>query len=662
MDQLSSVVDDIFSSSGRLSHIKGFEHRPQQQAMALAVADALESGDHLMVEAPTGVGKTLAYLVPSILFALREQRRAIISTHTKNLQEQLFVKDLPIVKTLVGTSFHAEVVKGRRNYLCTTRLNNALASSPSMFSDGSTEQLQQIARYAGQSRDGDIETFPFTPAPEIWDLVCSEQGLCGPKTCGSRCFYQRLRERLRSAHVIIMNHALCFTLMTGEETEDHFIVDDDFLVLDEAHTLAAVAGNGIGTRISRKQLLGTLHRLYNPKTRKGILAKHHRHARTLCSHLCDSVGEFFDTVDRAARANESDATGDRARTIRLRTPGLVVNTLRDPLTAFHHELAAVAESNGHDAVRAEIGVVDRALVEFAFGIDEFLDQTDPSCSYWVELSPREAVLCASPVDIGDIIGPRLFKSGTSVILTSATLAVDRSLEYARSRIGAPEIRTLILDSPFDHARQMKLCLARDIPAPDAAEYQDQLPAWILRSIDRTQGKALVLFTNAVLMQGVATTMKEMLADRGIRLLVQGTELPRHELLEAFKADVHSVLFGLDSFWMGIDVPGEALEHVIITRLPFAAPNHPLIEARLEAIARRGGQPFFEATLPEAVLKFRQGVGRLIRSSTDRGAVTVLDSRILHKQYGRAFVDSLPPVPVEILTEDGEAQPLSRGDW
>lgn len=662
MGQLRTEVGNIFSRSGKLSSLPGFEYRSQQQAMAVAVADALESREHLMVEAPTGIGKTLAYLVPSVLFALREQRRAIISTHTRNLQDQLFVKDLPIVRALISQPFHAEVLKGRRNYLCSTRLSNALSSPPSMFTDRISEHLQQIARCAPKSRDGDIETFPFTPLPEVWELVCSEQGLCSPVTCGSRCFYQRLKERSRGAQAIIMNHSLCFTLMTGEETEDHFVVDDDFLVLDEAHTVATVAGNGVGRRISRKQVIGTLHRLYNEHTRRGLLAKHHRNARAVCAELVESIEGFFDNVDSAARALDSDVQGDRTLTIRVRTPGLVANTIRDLLTRVHGELRKITETEEHTMLRGELAAIDRSLVDFQYAVDEFLDQADPALSYWVELSARETVLCASPVDIGEIIGPRLFKGGTSVILTSATLAVGNSLEYAMRRIGAPDIRTLILDSPFDLARQMKLFLAGDIPAPDAPGYQDELPSWILRSIDRTKGKALVLFTNAGLMQEMATAMSEDLVERGIRLFVQGTDLPRHELLEAFKADVHSVLFGLDSFWMGVDVPGEALEHVIITRLPFAAPNHPLVEARLETISRRGGQPFFEATLPEAVLKFRQGVGRLIRSSTDRGVVTVLDSRILHKGYGRAFVDSLPPSPVEVLTADGDSQPLSHGDW
>lgn len=247
-------------------------------------------------------------------------------------------------------------------------------------------------------------------------------------------------------------------------------------------------------------------------------------------------------------------------------------------------------------------------------------------------------------------------------MTSATLAVDNSLDYARGRIGAADIRTLILDSPFDYARQMRVSLAADIPEPDSPGYLQELPSWILRSIERTGGKALVLFTSASLMHSMASALGEMLAERGITLLVQGIDLSRHELLRAFKTDIQSVLFGLDSFWMGVDVPGEALEHVVITRLPFAVPNHPLIEARLEAIAQRGGQAFLEFTLPEAVLKFRQGVGRLIRSREDRGLITVLDSRVVRKSYGRAFLNSIPHSPIEILTADGETEAIPHDDW
>ena len=291
-------------------------------------------------------------------------------------------------------------------------------------------------------------------------------------------------------------------------------------------------------------------------------------------------------------------------------------------------------------------------------MSSFLEQVDRDLTYWVELPPgasKNVTLCAAPSDIGHVLGPRLFRQGSSVIMTSATLSVNGSLEYFKNRVGGTNTEGLILDSPFDHARQMTLSIAGDIAEPESDAYGEELPLWIMRSIDRTHGKALVLFTNTSTMRAAAAALSGEIARRGLTLMVQGIDGQRHQLLEEFKRDVHSVLFGLDSFWMGVDVPGEALEHVIITRLPFAFPNHPLIEARLEGIAARGGNSFMEYTLPEAILKFKQGAGRLIRTREDRGIVTILDARIVRKSYGRAFISSLPKCPVEILSAKGDAE-------
>ncbi len=664
MSELTDDIVRIFSESGVLATTDAFEYRSQQEAMALAIAGALEGRTHLMVEAPTGVGKTLAYLVPSILYATRNHRRAIISTHTRNLQDQLFRKDIPIVRTLIGSGFRAELLKGRGNYLCTTRLRNALAAPGSLFRDEAAEQLGQLYRWSASTADGDIDTLPFAPLPEVWDLVCSERGLCSPGVCGSDCFFQRARERVRSADLVILNHALFFALVAVQENEERFIFDDDFVVFDEAHTLPTVAGAGVGTKVSRHQVLTTLHRLYNPRTKRGLLSRPGKRLSSMIAGLDDSVTEFFATVSQAARSLAAGA-GPQATALRIRTRGFVVNSLAGPLTELCAEIEKIAGAPKHAHLRAELDAVRQSCLDMLSLIDNFLEQPEPAFTYWVELSRQgggNVSLCASPSEVGDIIGPRLFKEGTSVIMTSATLAVGDSMAYAQQRIGATNVPALILDSPFDHMRQMRLCLAGDMPEPETDGYAGELPSWILRSVERSEGKALVLFTSAALMNSMASVLMEPLNELGLRLFVQGTEMSRHDMLGAFRDDVHSVLFGLDSFWMGVDVPGEALEHVIITRLPFAVPNHPLIEARLESIARRGGQAFLEFTLPEAVLKFRQGAGRLIRTRTDRGMVTVLDSRIVRRSYGRVFLSSIPRCPVEILAESGASEELSQGEW
>ncbi len=667
MSTISHIASDIFSPSGALATLTGYEHRPQQEAMAQAIADALQQQRHLIVEAPTGVGKTLAYLVPSILYALENDRKAIVSTHTKNLQEQIFKKDIPLVHSVLGKDFRVALLKGRRNYLCTTRLRNTLVSTASLFEKDELDQLIRIRDWSHKTLDGDMENLGFVPDSCVWDMVCSEREVCSSSICKSDCFFQRAKERTRSAHVIIMNHALFFTLLAMQETEEHFLFNDDFVIFDEAQTLESVAGTGLGKNLSRYQVFAAVHKLYNARAKKGLLAKEPKAIRSMCDETEHALLEFFDRLKEASQRIAPPGYRNQSasyREVRIKEPHLIANTVSSLLNQLQKEIQKLEESST-DARKQELAAARRSLWEADVLISEFLEQPEDDFTYWVELGGlrgENVTLCASPTEIADRIGPKLFRNGTSVIMTSATLTVDGQLEYFKSRMGAGAVEGVVLDSPFDHMQQMKLAIARDISEPDKNTYTSQLPKRILQSIDRSHGKALVLFTSNALMQATAKQVAEELEERGLRLLVQGGNAQRHELLEEFKRDVHSVLFGLDSFWMGVDVPGEALEHVIITRLPFAVPNHPLIEARFELIAQRGGNAFMEFSLPEAILKFRQGVGRLLRSRTDMGMVTILDSRILTKRYGRLFISSLPRCPVEVISADGETEYFSSETW
>jgi ATP-dependent DNA helicase DinG len=654
---LQEEISSLFSANGIIPSATGFEFRPQQFEMARVIGESLESSQHLIIEAPTGVGKSIAYLVPAILYALANNRKAVISTYTKNLQEQLFRKDIPLVKTLTGREFSFVLLKGRRNYLCTTRLRNALAYQKSLFDKKSSEDLERIRAWAAETPDGDLENIPFSPNRDVWQQVCSEQGICSPKQCGSNCFYQQAKERARTADVIVVNHALFFSLFAIQGSDEYFLYENDFVIFDEAHTLEQVAGIGIGKSLSQAQVLYALHRLYNPKTKKGLLAKRRKKdINDLCVQTEESTHSFFDEIKRLMAATKGNSSS-----LRIRTPHFVFNSLENPLQKLQSAVKDLESVEKLEIQKEEFAAARRLLWEAEVLLDEFISQKDPSLTYWIEQTQGRfpnIILNAAPTSVADSVAPKLFRDNSSVILTSATLSVGGSLQYYQNRIGARDARKVILDTPFNFERQMRIVVARDIPPPDQAGYENDLPQWIIKSIRRSKGRALVLFTSSSLLRKMKEACAREIADEGYTLLVQDQGSQRHALLEEFRRDIHSVLFGLDSFWMGIDVPGEALEHVIITRLPFTVPDQPLIEAKMDLIKENGGNPFMEFTLPEAVLKLRQGVGRLIRNKTDRGTITILDSRLLTKQYGQVFLRSLPRCPAEIVSSNGDVEEIN----
>lgn len=661
----------IFAEEGWLHAGLRLEHRPQQEQMARAIAAALQDNEPLLFEAGTGVGKSLAYLVPGLIHAVDLSRQLIVSTHTISLQEQLETSDLPKCRRLFKSQpalaryaeFKSAVLVGKSNYLCTTRLAHALADRATLLADADYDELKRITAWAETSQTGLRHELKPPPSPDIWELVNADSSSCSRKYCDcEKCFYQRARARLRSAHIIIVNHALLFALINSGGAQAQGAAPDargvlfpeDFVVLDEAHTVPDVATENFGLSLSSYGVDRALKYLFNPRTKRGLFRKRGGpEAQQLVVDALDASQLFFDFIASSLLTQRP--------VVRVREAGVAEPTLEGPLEALHRLIGKLADRLEDGRERDEFLEQKLRVKGLQARITEWLTLGNKGHVYWAERSGRKqtiVTLRSAPIDVAPELRKHLFGCNTSVVCTSATLAMGGQIEPFAARMGAESARAVVVKSPFDFERNMRVFAASDVPLPSPQEAKlalDVLADYIGFCIERVRGGTLVLFTSYTDMRAVAAALEPRFQTWKRPFLMQGLDLSRTELAQQMRERGNAILFGTDSFWTGVDVPGDALAQVIITRLPFDPPTHPITEARCDYIRDNGGNPFNELTLPDALIKFRQGVGRLIRTATDRGVVTILDSRLLAKSYGRLFVDSLPQPEFTVLTRETRAE-------
>jgi Rad3-related DNA helicase/REP element-mobilizing transposase RayT len=900
---MTSTLAQILGPQGAIARrmAERYEHRPQQLEMAAAVEEAFEQGHHLLVEAGTGVGKSFAYLLPAIDFAVKRKKRVVISTHTISLQEQLIDKDIPLLRSIYPNEFSAVLVKGRSNYLCKRRLEQTRGRQNYLFDhDRQLESLWAVEDWATRTTDGSLADLPDIPERDVWDKVCAEHGNCLGKKCRyfDDCFWQAAKRRMQSGNILVVNHALFFSDLALRMAGVQYLPKYDLLILDEAHTVEDVAGDHFGLKISEGGLRYQLRHLYDVKKGKGLLSTHGSAANDAIRDIVDLKDRMENFFERCIRWQQEQGRGNG----RIREPNWVENDLSPTLRNLSKHLKAMLAKVDDEEEISELSAQAARAAVTAEALESIIAHKVQDAVYWVESSnrtPRRVSLHAAPIDVAQGLRQSLFEKMHSVVMCSATLCtaggrdsglgvpperssgaeahlrrghflphlaraggiyaitfrladsmpaavlaewknerdaleqtskhrelssaeqqrsdrlqsetLDRFLNaghgacwlrvpqvadmvadalqhfdgeryrllawcvmpnhvhgvlqplpghelfeimhsiksytakqankllcregefwqseyydhlvrnesdliqqmkyawenpdavglvdwkwrgmaddalhtldgsasggmlgrdaqatqdnmdmtsadprfaYIKSRLGVVREKTLQLGSPFNYQQQATLYIEEDLPEPnDTLRFLPAACEKIIKYLKQTNGGAFVLFTSYKMLIDAANQLKQTLDELGLPLLVQGQNAPRKILLERFRATDNAVLFGTASFWQGIDVQGEQLRNVIIVKLPFAVPDEPITEARLEAIERRGGNPFMEYSVPEAVIKLKQGFGRLIRSKTDRGIVVLLDSRVTGKRYGKIFLNALPGCK-RVIVRRGESE-------
>jgi ATP-dependent DNA helicase DinG len=678
-------VASILEHGGAFAnYFQEFEFRPQQVEMVKAVTQALSEERHLLVEASTGVGKSFAYLIPAALWSKENNARVVISTNTINLQDQLIHKDIPDLWNALGLDFQAAVLKGRANYLCPRRLDNFRRRGPESGED--VRILGKILVWMLDSNSGDRAELNLNGAPErdVWLRISAEDEACTQETClqrtGGTCPFYRARQAAHSAHIVIVNHAL---LLADVATGNRVLPEYDYLIIDEAHHLEDASTNALSFRVTHFEIVRMLRELGSSSAGtlgwavgsvENLLSPADMAAfNQLASRATDMAFQFeqlshkfFSALDQfLLEQREGRPVGQYAHQERIlpasrSQPGWdeiealwddaerVLRTLLEYIEKISQALADLAEVLPEESqdLFNQISSLYRRLSELQDHLNGFVFEPQVDRIYWVEVKPdgRMPSLHEAPLHIGPLMERYLWHEKASVILTSATLTAGGEFDYLRDRLQAVDAYELALGSPFDYENATLLYLANDIPEPNQRQpYQRGINQSLLHLCRTTGGRTLVLFTSYAQLRATSQAISPRLAEEGILVYEQGEGASASTLLDSFRTADKAVLLGTRAFWEGVDVPGEALSVLVIAKLPFDVPSDPIVASRAETFE----DPFFQFSLPEAILRFRQGFGRLIRTQSDRGVVAVLDRRVLTKSYGKIFIESLPTCTIHV---------------